>query len=277
MSILLHNIDPEGDTLLILKEPVRELKAWEQEPEPGAWKGLYKQSNDDVALKKGEKKSRKNVDTTEIHHDLFITAQTNSAVQGSSNERNNTNNVDTASLLPLSDPHKEEANSPIDEVEPEIRYRVASGQLKLTSKYFRNMFKGKYQETSLDANDGLHHIEAVGWDPEALLTILNIIHARAHLVPRAVELTMLAKLAQIVDYYEIRDAVSRDSESWIHKLEKTTLLKYYCQESVMWICISWVFGEAEIFKTMTALALNHSRGPIQTLDLPIPPHIIGTV
>lgn len=229
-----------------------------------------------MASKKGKKKSRKS-DTTKIHDDSVITAQINSATQGSYNERNNTNDTNTESLLRLSDPHEEESNSPIAEVEPEIRYRVSSGQLKLTSKYFRNMFKGIYRKTSPDADDGLYHIEAFGCDPDALLTILNIIHARANLVPRAVGLTMLAKLAQLVDYYEMRDAVSRDSERWIHDLEKTTLPTCYCQESVMWICISWVFAEVEILKKMTALALNYSRGPIQTLDLPILPHIIGTI
>ncbi|KAF2789110.1 hypothetical protein K505DRAFT_328457 [Melanomma pulvis-pyrius CBS 109.77] len=251
MSILLHNIDPEGDTLLILKDPLKELMTWEEEPAPEAWKILLRG-----------------------HIDI---AQTNSATQSSSNTRNYANGTNTESLLPISDPHEEEADSPIDEVEPEIHYRVSSGQLKLTSEYFRNMFKGNYRETSPDTDDGLLHIEAFNWDPDALLTILNIIHARANLIPRAVGLEMLAKLAQIVDYYKMGDAVSRDSERWIHTLKSTTLPMYYCQESVMWICISWVFADAEMFEMMTAVALNHSRGPIQTLDLPIPPQIIEAI
>jgi hypothetical protein len=56
------------------------------------------------------------------------------------------------------------------------------------------MFKGKYRETSVNAEDGLHHIKVWNSDPEALLIILNIIHARASHVPRVVELQMLARL-----------------------------------------------------------------------------------
>ena len=87
---------------------------------------------------------------------------------------------------------------------------------------------------------------------------------------------MLAKITKIVDYYKCTDAVSLHADGWIRVLKKTSLPRYYGQDAVMWIFVSQVFAEAEVFENMTALARNQSRGPLQTLGLPIAPHIIGT-
>ncbi|KAF2183284.1 hypothetical protein K469DRAFT_635224 [Zopfia rhizophila CBS 207.26] len=254
-------IDPEGDTLLRLKNPVTELADWIEEPEARAWKILYNAPDDYPTVE----------------------AESSGATQESINEQHTAhdspptiNNADTEPPPPP-ELNEEEAEPPIDEVEPEIHYRVSSGQLKNTSEYFRRMFKGGYRETSPDAADGLRHIEAFYWDPEALLILLNIIHARNKLVPQVVTLEMLAKLAQIVDYYKLTDVVSIWSEMWIGELKKRTMPTDYCWSSVLWTFISWVFGDSDVFEKMTAVALKQSRGKIQTFDLPIPQFIIDSI
>lgn len=44
---------------------------------------------------------------------------------------------------------------------------------------------------------------------------------------------------------------------------------------MLWLLVSWVFGQAEVFETMTGLAMKHSKNEIAMIDLPIPGDILG--
>lgn len=163
----------------------------------------------------------------------------------------------------------ESAETEEPDPEPEIHFRVSSGQLELTSEYFRGMLDGDFTETQVDPADGLRHIGASGWDPDALLIVLNVLHARGKHIRRALELPMLARVAQVVDYYFLHDTISYASEIWLEKLKAAPMPTRYCMESVLWIWVSWVFKESRVFEKMMLIAVKQSRGPIQTLDLPI--------
>ena len=103
---------------------------------------------------------------------------------------------------------------------------------------------------------------------------MNIIHGHTRKVPRSVSLEILAKFAVLVDYYECFEAVEVFTDMWINEL-KEDLPKTYSRDLILWIWISWVFRQAEQFTATTGIALKQSRGPIQTLGLPIPERIVG--
>ncbi|KAL5411204.1 hypothetical protein PMIN04_010326 [Paraphaeosphaeria minitans] len=163
----------------------------------------------------------------------------------------------------------------------DIHYLVSSRHLMLASPWFRRtLTREEYIEASKDPSDGRYHIPASDWDEEALLILLNIFHVRTRRIPATVSLEMLAKIAVLVDYYELEDAevMERDVRDWIAQLRcNIPVPSFYCRDLMLWICISRTFHMSEEFEKVTALAIKGSEGWIQTLDLPINEAIIGTL
>jgi hypothetical protein len=95
-------------------------------------------------------------------------------------------------------------------------------------------------------------------------------------MPRRVSLELLAKIAVLVDYYGCYEAVEVFAELWLQELKSQRQLPaHVSRELVLWLCVSWVFGDADTFTSVTSTALQQSQGPLPTLGLPIPERIIG--
>jgi hypothetical protein len=154
----------------------------------------------------------------------------------------------------------------------QLQMRLSSSHLRLASNYFKRMWNGPWKENST----GPDHcsVEAEDWDPAALLIVMNIIHGHNRSVPRTVSLEMLAKVAMLVDYYECHERVELFSAIWIENL-RHQLPKTYDRDLVLWLLVSWVFSQANIFKLISKIALMECRGPLQTLNLPIPATVVG--
>ncbi|KAH8663761.1 hypothetical protein BGZ61DRAFT_462586 [Ilyonectria robusta] len=150
--------------------------------------------------------------------------------------------------------------------------RVSSRHLILTSPVFQTMLDGPFKEGTI-CESGRQIITRT-WDVEAMTIILNIIHGRHREVPRSLSLETLAKLAVVVDYYEFHEVVEVFVDVWLNTSTKD-LPTAYGKESTLWLLVSWVFGQAEIFETMTRLAMKHSTNEIAMIDLPIPGEILG--
>jgi hypothetical protein len=157
--------------------------------------------------------------------------------------------------------------------EPSVEMRVSSKHLMLASPQIKRMLKGDWKEASALRSQGHLCMEEAEWGAEALLILMNIIHGRTKSVPRHIALEMLAKMAVLVDYYECLEVVEVFSDMWIAHL-KEELPKTYSRDVVLWICISSVFRQPEEFRAATSLALKYSRGPVQTMNLPISENII---
>lgn len=95
----------------------------------------------------------------------------------------------------------------ISNPEPETRMRLSSKHLTLASRYFKTMLTAPWKETLTQAGQQQHAISAEGWDAEALLVLMRIIHGRTQGVPRVVTLDMMAKFAVLVDYYDCHEVV----------------------------------------------------------------------
>ncbi|KAF1997511.1 hypothetical protein P154DRAFT_278298 [Amniculicola lignicola CBS 123094] len=158
----------------------------------------------------------------------------------------------------------------------EIHYRVSSQHLMHVSPRFTTMLSGStWAEGVRSEVDGMYHITIEDYDEDALLTLFNIIHHRNKNVPRKVTLEMLTKVAVLVDYWDCIEVVEILSEVWIEDLRKTsTVPGTYCRDTILWLCVSWVFKLASEFDTTTRVVVRKATGPIRTLGLPIPPHVI---
>ncbi|KAJ6191981.1 hypothetical protein J3E72DRAFT_253957 [Bipolaris maydis] len=167
----------------------------------------------------------------------------------------------------------EPASGPTQSEDDEIHYLVSSRHLMLASPWFRRtLTKEEFVESLKNPSDGRYHIQANDWDEEAFLILLNIFHVRTRQVPATVSLEVLAKIAVLVDYYELEnaEAIERDTQNWIASVRRNVAIpSSYCRELMLWICISRVFCMSEEFEKATAVAIKESKGWIQTLDLPI--------
>jgi hypothetical protein len=157
---------------------------------------------------------------------------------------------------------------------PGIRLRVSSRHLTLASPYFATALNGPWREAAPASADLSRQIFAYDWDPQALLILMHIIHGRNRQVPRRIDLELLAKMAVLVDYYECYEAVELFVELWLQEL-KGEIPKQVCRELILWLCVSWVFGDADVFTSVTSIAVRYSQGPLETLGLPIPESVVG--
>jgi hypothetical protein len=155
-----------------------------------------------------------------------------------------------------------------------IEMRASSRHLILASSYFNRMLNGDWKESNTFQSDGYLRIETSDLDIAAFQILMDIIHGRTRKVPRVVDLEMLAKIAVLVDFYQCLEVVEIWSTMWIDKLE-SSVPKIYSRDLVLWLCVSWVFQEPQVFYRVTRVATMQSTGPVQTLKLPIPERIIG--
>ncbi|KXX72829.1 hypothetical protein MMYC01_210671 [Madurella mycetomatis] len=156
---------------------------------------------------------------------------------------------------------------------PPVTYRVSSQHLIQASSFFKAALTGRWKEGSTGP-DKCHEISTEDWDAEALRIVLCLIHNRTREIPRTVTLEMLCKIAVLVDYYEFHEALHFFASLWMDHLQ-CSFPTTYGRDLMLWICISWVFKDATIFKNATKLAIEHSPGKVPTLHLPIPESVIS--
>lgn len=149
---------------------------------------------------------------------------------------------------------------------PETRIKVSSKHLSLASKSFRNKF-GHLGPEETQA-DGRFHVTLGGYDPAAVVIVMDIIHGRGRKVPKAVDLETLAKVAVFVDAFRCFEAVEVYAARWFEKLGGC-VPDEYGRDLVLWIYASYVFRQGEAFKRASRTAVLNSDGLIRTLGLQV--------
>ncbi|TDZ36858.1 hypothetical protein CTRI78_v011225 [Colletotrichum trifolii] len=299
-----HTIDPKGDVLLILRSPNAPFAVWDVAeeieslavrrtlkqgfPSPNLppskhgdeeWRGGSGLSSKKGKSKKEDKKKKKKTKlnledpderlNTDIAWNLFSTVVT-------SRSRNESQQL--AEVEPLAEPEEEPAEDPEEdpEEEPEFKYLVSSRHLALASSKFEAELKGPWMEGFVNDIDGYHHINASEWDPDALLILMRIFHGQTRSVPRDISLEMLAKIAVLVDYYDAPEVVEVYANIWIDELEGE-LPTQHGRDMVLWLLVSHVFQQENVFSRMTQIAVTQSLKPVPTLGLPIPSIVVDLV
>jgi len=76
------------------------------------------------------------------------------------------------------------------------------------------MLKGKWLKADTLRNYGSVMVEVEDVDADALVMLMKIIHGKTRMVPRAVTLEMLAKIAVVVNLYQCYGAVEVFTDMW---------------------------------------------------------------
>lgn len=243
-----YDFDPKGDTIIVLKDADAEFAPWEDTQPPNALEP--KRPDEDMIRTYGD--SLLDMYNTELeswqkYHDW--------AVPGSIN--------------------RSETAVGEKQATQDIHLRVSSKALSLTSSYFRKLFEGSWVETTgTDGGARPYVVEAHGWDKEAFVILLDVLHARMRRVPRELSLETFAKVAVLVDYYGCHEALELIAETWGRDMTPH-LGQFNNRELILCLQISWVFARKGDLIDIGTMLLTHSRGPVNTLGLPIPERLIG--
>ncbi|CAN9261745.1 unnamed protein product [Alternaria alternata] len=253
MASVVHVIDPDPDTVLILTNPCTTFAPW----------GSEEKSQNLVApvgKEKKKKKGKKRVDS--LSHTEHYPPLAPGGLTVNSSET-----FPEDEVAPSLTTHKE----PVEPEEESIHYHVSSRHLMLASPVFkRALNKDGFAESVRNEIDGFFHIQASDWDPEAFLIVLRILHGRNKQVPRKVSLDMLAKIAILEDYYTFGESLDVFTEIWVQELIKVSIPTVYCRDLVLWIWVAWLFDKDQQFKEATTTAIKQSTESLRTLGLPIP-------
>lgn len=159
----------------------------------------------------------------------------------------------------------------------QIKFRVSSKVLSMCSSYFKLMFAGPWMEAMSIHADGLYHVHFQGFDRWAMLIVLNALHLRHHELPKLPTVDTIAMVCVIVDYLQCHNALCFICERWFQRVHNEFVQpKTYDRSLVIWTFISSVFpGTSLIYKHLRRVAVLTSRGPFQTLGLPMAEHKVG--
>jgi len=155
-----------------------------------------------------------------------------------------------------------------------MTFLLSSRHLSLASPVLKTALSGKWTEGT--KTDGLHHVSAEDWDSDALATVMNIVHGRWSSVPREVSFENLAKIAVIVDYYDIREPLQLILSHWMNKYDASFIPTVLDRNLVLWILVSWVFKIDHLFQKAAKVAIVRSTDGFKIpRDVPIPSSVIG--
>ncbi|KAM0242173.1 hypothetical protein ACHAP5_007329 [Fusarium lateritium] len=121
--------------------------------------------------------------------------------------------------------------------------------------------------SSLTWSPVVREVTTTGWNAHALVVVLNIIHGRHRDVPRNISLEFFADVAIIVDYYQCEKAVQLAADLWHNLIYKTP--ERYGKAAFMWLYISWVFSWPQVFSEMLRMIAMDGTGIVDTKDLPV--------
>jgi hypothetical protein len=139
-----------------------------------------------------------------------------------------------------------------------IYLRVSSRHLILASAMFRTMLSSdKFSEgRSLHSEGNL--IIKLPDDPAALIILMYIVHGMTRKVPRHVPLDTLARLASLVSYYQLHEAVELFSDTWIANLKQKAFPRTRVPDAIPWLFVSWVFQKENEFEKITRILEHES-------------------
>ncbi|KAG6174849.1 hypothetical protein E4U35_005480 [Claviceps purpurea] len=275
MQDLRYDIDPQGDTILVLRCPNTKQPVWEP--------------TDQVSKLKQKNTIRRRMlfgsafmpDTEDGRSDDEIAHEPTPEPVAHTIESNVPNDTDSTEA------HGEDGER------NEVQFRLCSRHLALASPVFKTMLNGSWKESSppSDQSHGSaktraptqngtdcqvrYELAATEWDAEDFLLLMNIVHGRNRQVPYSVDLETLGRIAVLVDYYQCQEVTQFVAEFWIDKIYYT-FPATYGRNCVTWMFVSWVFTRGEFFEKMTLLAIRTCEGGLGTINLPFPPMLLST-
>jgi len=233
-----HEIDPSGDVIISLRPSKAPFAEWKSQP---AIDNLAWTSENWGSIGKKDKKKGKRAQKEELTPFVF-------------------------------------EPEPKPEPEASVRFLVSSRHLTLASPMIKAMLSTSsgWSEAQKDG-DGLYNIGAEDWDETAFSIVLNVLHCQYRKVPAIVALEMLAKIAAIVDYYQVHEAMVLVSRTWLAALKLVRELPTELNRDLcLWLTVASVFTDTHVFKSLTRVAILQGwRGMEFPVGLPIPSGVIS--
>ncbi|KAG6271646.1 hypothetical protein E4U47_002950 [Claviceps purpurea] len=269
MQNLRYDLDPQGDTILVLRRPNTNQPLWEPK--------------DEVSKLKQKNRTRRRKlfgldfmsDTEdESSHDEQAPEPISPSIDPNVPIERDMKSGSAEKDLDTDSQESPQENSDFHEVE----FRLSSRHLALASPVFKAMLSGFWKESapSSDQDNGSakpwsplqsgsncqarYELTATEWVVEDFLLLMNIVHGHSGQVPYSVDLETLARMSVLVDYYQCQEVTQFVVGLWIDKLSGRlpSLPTQYGRECVAWIFVSWVFSRRNIFEKMTLLAIASS-------------------
>ncbi|KAF5017087.1 hypothetical protein F66182_11034 [Fusarium sp. NRRL 66182] len=153
----------------------------------------------------------------------------------------------------------------------QVEFRVSSRHLSLASPVFRAMLESQFKESRRNSQ-GFYEMEAIEWDAEALVILLDIIHGHHQNVPKQISVETLSQVAILVDYYGCHEIMDFIVTAWLSYMGSPDLE----QDPARWMFISWVFRKESLFSDATLFLLLHDYGKC-AVELPIPQPILDKI
>ncbi|KAG6053395.1 hypothetical protein E4U17_004737 [Claviceps sp. LM77 group G4] len=269
-----YDLDPQGDTILVLRCPNTKQPVWEPA--------------DEVAKLKKKNKTRR--------RKLFGLDFMSDTEDGRSDDQN------AHEPTPEPIPPTTESNVPNDSGEAHgenserdvVQFRLSSRHLALASPVFKTMLNGSLKasgSSSGPCNGSAktraplqvgpdcqlrYELTATEWDAEDFLIVMTIVHGKNRQVPVSVDLETLGRISVIVDYYHLQEVVQVVFGLWIFQL-RGKLPTTYGRDCVTWIFVSWVVSFTKVFEEMTKIAITTCEGGLGTIYLPFPPMLLSSL
>ncbi|KAG6116209.1 hypothetical protein E4U13_002015 [Claviceps humidiphila] len=285
MQNLRYDLDPQGDTILVLRHPNTKQPLWEPK--------------DEVSKLKQKNRTRRRKlfgsdfmsDTEDEHsHDEQAPEPISPSIDPNVPIEREMKSDSAEKDLDTDRQETPQENSDRHEVE----FRLSSRHLALASPVFKAMLSGFWKESapSSDQDNGLakpwsplqsgsscqvrYELTATEWVVKDFLLLMNIVHGHSRQVPYSVGLKTLARMSVLVDYYQCQEVTEFAVGLWIDKSpgKIPRLPRQYGEDCVAWIFASWVFSRSEIFEKMTLLAITSCEGGLGKIYLPFPPMLL---
>jgi hypothetical protein len=154
--------------------------------------------------------------------------------------------------------------------------------MSLASPVFKAMLQHRFKEGETLFKEGKVEVRLPDDDPIAFGILMSILHAQNHLVPKEIDLPLLANLAILVDKYRLHNATGVWADTWVAKLRQS-IPQSLDSNLILWICITWVFQQAADFNAVILVAATSALDTLAQVsnnvpgfpDLPLPSNMMG--
>jgi hypothetical protein len=164
----------------------------------------------------------------------------------------------------------------------EVRLRVSALKLASSSRYFQAMLESStFPEGRTLKENGFVQVELSGPedDPIAMMVILGIIYENNVEVPTEMDLSMMKKVAVLIDKYQWHGLGVSHATSWYYGLlnSQSGPLDGSNPNTLTWLWLAWLFGIKDSFKCLSRAVQQTICNSISLEDenIRLPSKIVG--
>ncbi|KAL4864177.1 hypothetical protein BDV12DRAFT_176514 [Aspergillus spectabilis] len=147
-----------------------------------------------------------------------------------------------------------------------VHFQISEKHIKFAAQVFNRLLIPKK----------LSNMVMRGFDSEALLIVLNVIHAKFETVPRQVSLEQLARICAVAEYFECWSALRFCIDMWLPHVRKSMSHVRFLRDLVLWLWLACELRFDEDWRDAAMKVIYQSPGPVPSLRLPFPNNITFT-